>query len=93
MSRSHSTDCFIRIFSPQKITKTHKNWYLLAHNEEKDRMATFALSRFREVEFSGEHFRRREEFEARVYAREALASPGARKLCMCGCFSSRNQEV
>ncbi len=47
-------------------------WYLLAHNVEKDLMATFALSRFREVEATGEHFQPREDFDSRAYARKAF---------------------
>ncbi len=58
----------------------HGNWYLLAHNEEKDRMATFALSRFREVEGTGAGFRRAPEFDARAYAREAFGITRGEKL-------------
>jgi predicted DNA-binding transcriptional regulator YafY len=57
---------------PYHLLAYHGNWYLLAHNEDKDRMATFALSRFREVEPSGEHFRRAPDFDAKTYAREAF---------------------
>jgi predicted DNA-binding transcriptional regulator YafY len=57
---------------PYHLLAYHGNWYLLAHNEEKVRMATFALSRFREVEGTGKIFRRPPGFDARAYAREAF---------------------
>ena len=55
-----------------KLLAYHGNWYLLVHNEEKDRMATFALSRFREVEGTGTGFRRAPEVDTRAYARETF---------------------
>lgn len=57
---------------PYHLLAYHGNWYLLAHHEAKDRMATFALSRFREVEGTGESFQRTPDFDARAYAREAF---------------------
>jgi predicted DNA-binding transcriptional regulator YafY len=57
---------------PYHLLAYHGNWYLLAHNGEKDRMATFALSRFRQVEGTGETFRRAPDFNANAYAREAF---------------------
>ena len=57
---------------PYHLLAYHGNWYLLAHNEEKDRMATFALSRFRQVEGTGATFRRAPDFDASAYAREAF---------------------
>ena len=57
---------------PYHLLAYHGNWYLLAHNEAKGRMATFALSRFRQVEGSGASFRRAPDFDARTYAREAF---------------------
>jgi predicted DNA-binding transcriptional regulator YafY len=57
---------------PYHLLAYHGNWYLLAHNEEKDRIATFALSRFREVEGTGATFRRAPDFDAKAYAGEAF---------------------
>lgn len=57
---------------PYHLLAYHGNWYLLARNEEKDRMATFALSRFRSIEETGERFRRAQDFDARAYSREAF---------------------
>lgn len=57
---------------PYHLLAYHGNWYLLAHHEEKDHMATFALSRFRKVEGLGATFRRAPEFDAKAYAREAF---------------------
>jgi len=57
---------------PYHLLAYHGNWYLLAHHEAKDRMVTFALSRFREVEGTGESFQRTPDFDARAYSREAF---------------------
>jgi len=57
---------------PYHLLAYHGNWYLLAHNEVKDRMATFALSRFRDITGTGQVFRRPPDFDAKVYAREAF---------------------
>lgn len=57
---------------PYHLLAYHGNWYLLAHNVEKDRMATYALSRFREVEGVGSTFRRAPDFDAKAYARESF---------------------
>jgi len=57
-------------------------------DEEKDRMATFALSRFREVEGTGAIFPRAPDFDARTYAREAFGiTRGGKTLRMrlCDC--------
>ncbi|MDA3874609.1 MAG: WYL domain-containing protein [Kiritimatiellae bacterium] len=57
---------------PYHLLAFHGNWYLLAHNEEKDRMATFALSRFRDIGGIGTTFLRSPDFDAKAYAREAF---------------------
>jgi predicted DNA-binding transcriptional regulator YafY len=57
---------------PYHLLAYHGNWYLLAQNVEKNRMATFALSRFREVEGTGESFQRTPDFDTKAYAREAF---------------------
>ena len=65
---------------PYHLLAYHGNWYLLAHNEEKDRMATFALSRFRELEGTGAAFRRAPDFDAKAYAREAFGITRGEKI-------------
>ncbi len=65
---------------PYHLLAYHGNWYVLAHNEEKDRMATFALSRFRKVERSGSLFRRPPDFNAKDYAREAFGITRGEKI-------------
>jgi predicted DNA-binding transcriptional regulator YafY len=57
---------------PYHLLAYHGNWYLLAHNTERDRMVTFALSRFREIEGTSETFRRTQDFDAQAYARESF---------------------
>ena len=54
---------------PYHLLAYHGNWYLLAHNEEKGRMATFALSRFRDITGTGQVFRRAPDLDAKAYAR------------------------
>ena len=50
----------------------HGNWYVLAHNVEKNWVATFTLSRFKWTKGTGEAFRRPENFDAREYALKAF---------------------
>ena len=57
---------------PYHLLAYHGHWYQLAHNQDKARMATFALSRFRNIEENGERFQRAPDFDARAYAREAF---------------------
>ena len=57
---------------PYHLLAYHGNWYLLAHHEAKGRMATFALSRFRQVEGTGATFRRATDLDVKAYAREAF---------------------
>ena len=57
---------------PYHLLAYHGNWYLLAQNEKKDRMATFALSRFRDIAGTGQVFRRPPDFDAGAYAKEAF---------------------
>lgn len=65
---------------PYHLLAYHGNWYLLAHHEAKDRMATFALSRFSEVEGTGKTFRRSPDFDAKAYAREAFGITHGEKI-------------
>lgn len=65
---------------PYHLLAYHGNWYLLAHNEEKDRMATFALSRFRQVEGTGATFRRATDLVVKAYAGEAFGITRGEKL-------------
>jgi hypothetical protein len=69
---------------PYHLLAYHGNWYLLAHNEEKGRMATFALSRFRDITGTGQVFRRPPDYYAHDWAdRISTASmPGAVSLTM-----------
>ena len=43
---------------PLHLLVYHGNWYVLAFNPAKDRVETFALSRFRRLEGSGKTFQR-----------------------------------
>jgi predicted DNA-binding transcriptional regulator YafY len=50
----------------------HGNGYVVARSTEKGRLATFALSRFRQMEGPGAVFRRPPDFDAKAHAREAF---------------------
>ena len=64
---------------PYHLLAYHGNWYLMARNAEKDRVATFALSRFRRVEGTGKAFTRPEDFNPEAYARQAFGIVGGEK--------------
>ena len=61
---------------PYHLLAYHGNWYLMAWNVEKDRIATFALSRFRRVAATGQAFTRPAEFSPETYARQAFGIVG-----------------
>ena len=54
---------------PYYLLAYHGNWYLFALNLGKDRVQTFALSRFRQIETAGYTFSRPVGFDAETYAR------------------------
>ena len=64
---------------PYHLLAYHGNWYLMARNAEKNRVATFALSRFRRVEGTGKAFTRPEDFNPEAYARQAFGIVGGEK--------------
>jgi len=64
---------------PLHLLAYHGNWYVLAHNQAKDRVETFALSRFRRIEGTGATFERPEGFDARTHAKEAFGITGGEK--------------
>ena len=66
------------------------NWYLMARNVETERVATFALSRFRRIAAMGQIFTRPAEFNPEMYARQAFGTWAAGSRSRCGCSSSRN---
>jgi len=57
---------------PYHLLAYHGNWYVLALNIAKDRVETFALSRFRQIAATGQSFTRPAEFNAETYARQAF---------------------
>jgi proteasome accessory factor B len=61
---------------PYHLLAYHGNWYLMARNVEKERVATFALSRFMGVEGTGERFMRPADFSPEAYARQAFGIVG-----------------
>jgi len=64
---------------PYHLLAYHGNWYLMARNVEKNRVATFALSRFKRVEGTGEIFSRPADFSPETYARQAFGIVGGEK--------------
>jgi len=61
---------------PYHLLAYHGNWYLMAWNVEKKRVATFALSRFRRIEATGQTFTRLAEFSPETYAQQAFGIVG-----------------
>ena len=57
----------------------HGNWYLLALNSVAGRIETFALSRCRSIEGSGQHFARPVGFHAPAFFKDALGISQADK--------------
>jgi proteasome accessory factor B len=64
---------------PYHLLAYHGNWYLMGLNVAKDRVATFALSRFRRIETTDQKFARPPEFNPEVYARKAFGITGEEK--------------
>jgi len=61
---------------PYHLLAYHGNWYALALNTAKARVETFALSRFRRIEKTGQSFTRPAEFSPETYARQAFGIVG-----------------
>ncbi len=57
---------------PYHLLAYRGNWYLMARNVDKERVATFALSRFRCITATGRTFTRPADFCPETYAREAF---------------------
>jgi predicted DNA-binding transcriptional regulator YafY len=64
---------------PYHLLAYHGNWYLMARNVEKGRVATFALSRFRRIAATGQIHTRAAEFSPETYARQAFGIVGGEK--------------
>ena len=64
---------------PLHLLAYHGTWYVLAHNPTKDRVETFALSRFRRIEGSGRTFQRPLGFDPRAHAEAAFGITGGEK--------------
>ncbi len=64
---------------PYHLLAYHGNWHLMAWNVEKERVATFALSRFRRVERTRRRFTRPTDFNPETYARQAFGIVGGEK--------------
>jgi predicted DNA-binding transcriptional regulator YafY len=61
---------------PYHLLAYHGNWYLMAWNVQKGRVATFALSRFRRIAATGQVYIRAAEFSPEAYARQAFGIVG-----------------
>lgn len=61
---------------PCHLLAYHGNWYVLAWNVAKDHIETFALSRFRRIEVTGQAFTRPADFNPETYARQAFGIVG-----------------
>ncbi len=61
---------------PYHLLAYHGNWYVLARDLAKNRVATFALSRFRKIKAAGQAFTRPADFNPEAYARQAFGIVG-----------------
>ena len=59
---------------PYHLLAYHGNWYVFAWNAAKERVATFALSRFRHIESTGARFAPPKDFDPKTYATALPAS-------------------
>ena len=61
---------------PYHLLAYHGNWYVLARDLAKDRVATFALSRFRKIKAAGQAFTRPADFNPEAHLRQAFGIVG-----------------
>jgi len=61
---------------PYHLLAYHGNWYAMAHNVAKQQVETFALSRFRKIDATGQTFLRPADFNPEAYARRAFGIVG-----------------
>ena len=54
---------------PYHLLAYHGNWYVFAWNATKERVATFAISRFRQIEPTGARFAPPTDFDPKAYAK------------------------
>ena len=64
---------------PYHLLAYHGNWYVFAWNAAKERVATFALSRFRQIEPTGARFAPPKDFDPKTYAKNAFGITGGEK--------------
>jgi proteasome accessory factor B len=67
------------LLEPYHLVAYHGNWYLLALNTAAGRIETFALSRCRSIEGSGQHFTRPVGFHAPAFFKDAFGISQADK--------------
>ncbi len=67
------------VLEPYHLVAYHGNWYLLALNTVAGRIETFALSRCRSIEGTGQHFARPVDFDARNFFKDAFGISQAEK--------------
>ena len=64
---------------PYHLLAYHGNWYVFAWNMDKERVATFAISRFRQIESTGARFAPPTDFVPKAYAKDAFGITGGEK--------------
>ena len=75
---------------PYHLLAYHGNWYVFAWNAAKERIATFALSRFRHIESTGARFAPPKDFDPKTYARKPVRS-GIRHVIIAPLGSGRKR--
>jgi proteasome accessory factor B len=69
------------VLEPYHLVAYHGNWYLLALNTVAMRIETFALSRCRSIEGTGQHFARPADFDGRSFFKDGFGISQAEKPC------------
>jgi len=77
---------------PYHLLAYHGNWYVFAWNAAKERIATFALSRFRQIEPTGARFAPPKDFDPKTYAKNAFGITGGEKPIRVRLRSSRSSR-
>jgi proteasome accessory factor B len=67
------------LLEPHHLVAYHGNWYLLAYHDQRDKVATFALSRIRRVAHTGRAFETAHPFDPEAWLRRGFGITGGGK--------------
>jgi predicted DNA-binding transcriptional regulator YafY len=78
---------------PYHLLAYHGNWYLLAYNGSAGRVETFALSRIKELNTTGQSFKRPPDFNARALFQDGFGITQGERVIQVRLRFSRNVAV